>query len=62
MLASLVSRLAITLGGFFLVAGGRWERLVVAVLGFVGARAIMARRFGPRQGSLRSGAKGGTKP
>ena len=53
-LVSLTGRLAITLAGFYLVAGGRWERFAVSVLGFVAARMIVTRRLSPQDGRLPS--------
>ncbi len=38
---SLLLRTGIALGGLYLVGGGRWERLVMCLLGFVAARAIV---------------------
>ena len=39
---SLLLRMSITLGGFFLVGRGHWERLLVCLVGFVIARlAVM---------------------
>ena len=42
-LGSLLLRTSITLAGFYLVAGGHWERLLVCLLGFVLARLIVMR-------------------
>jgi F1F0 ATPase subunit 2 len=41
--ASLVVRTSITLAGFYLVARGHWERLLVCLAGFVIARLIVTR-------------------
>ena len=38
---SLLLRTSIALAGFYFVAGGHWERLLVCVLGFVMARPIV---------------------
>lgn len=46
--ASLLVRLGITLAGFYLVAGGDWQRLVACLLGFVLARLIITRFVSPR--------------
>ena len=35
---SLLLRMCIALAGFYLIAGGHWERLLVCLLGFVMAR------------------------
>jgi F1F0 ATPase subunit 2 len=40
-LGSLLLRTSIVLVGFYLIARGRWERLLVCLLGFVMARLIV---------------------
>ena len=40
---SLLLRTSIALAGFYFVAGGHWERLLVCLLGFVMARLIVTR-------------------
>src|SRR5665647_256113 len=40
---SLLLRTSITLAGFYLIARGHWERLLVCLLGFVMARLIVTR-------------------
>jgi F1F0 ATPase subunit 2 len=35
---SALARMSIALAGFYLVAGGQWERLIACLLGFVAAR------------------------
>lgn len=40
---SLVLRMSLTLAGFYFVAGGHWERLLVCLLGFVTARLVVTR-------------------
>ena len=56
--ASLLLRTSVTLGGFYVVGGGQWERLLMCLLGFVAARVIVTwlsrsvaahRNVGPRQ-------------
>ena len=37
-LTSLLLRMSVALGGFYFVSGGRWERLVACLIGFVVAR------------------------
>jgi F1F0 ATPase subunit 2 len=37
-LGSLLLRMSIALAGFYLVSGGRWERLLLCLIGFVMAR------------------------
>ena len=41
--ASLLLRTSIALAGFYFIAGGHWERLLVCLLGFVIARLIVTR-------------------
>lgn len=38
---SLLLRTSVALGGFYLIARGHWERLLVCLLGFVLARIIV---------------------
>lgn len=45
-LASYLGRTALTVLGFYLLMGGRWERLAVGVLGFLLMRVILVRRWG----------------
>ncbi|MGB7629705.1 MAG: ATP synthase subunit I [Candidatus Deferrimicrobium sp.] len=40
---SLLLRMSITLAGFYFIARGHWERLLVCLLGFVIARLIVMR-------------------
>ena len=40
---SLLLRTMIVLAGFYYVSGGRWERLLVCLFGFVMARLIVTR-------------------
>ncbi len=42
-LGSLLARLSLVLGGFYVVGAGDWRRFVLALLGFVGARTILVR-------------------
>ena len=46
MASNFIFRMAVVLGGFYLVMAGRWERVLVAVLGFVLMREILTRRLG----------------
>jgi F1F0 ATPase subunit 2 len=41
-------RMAITLFGFYLIMGGRWERLLIALGGFILARIFLTRRLRAR--------------
>jgi len=48
MVASLVGRLAVLLGGFYLLAHwGGWPALVAGLVGVVAARSWLLRRIGP---------------
>jgi F1F0 ATPase subunit 2 len=40
---SLLLRMSIALAGFYFVSGGRWERLLLCLLGFVVARLVVTR-------------------
>jgi F1F0 ATPase subunit 2 len=42
-LGSLLLRTSLALAGFYLIARGHWERLLVCLLGFVMARLIVTR-------------------
>jgi len=46
-LGSLLLRTGIVLGGFYVVAGGHWERLLLCLLGFAIAHFIVTRFTGP---------------
>lgn len=51
LLVSFLGRVAIVLAGFYAmtqVFHGQWEALAVAMLGFVGARFLLIRRWKPR--------------
>ena len=43
LLGSALLRMSIALAGFYFVAQGHWERLLVCLLGFVMARQIVTR-------------------
>jgi hypothetical protein len=43
--------MSIALAGFHLVSGGRWERLLVCLAGFVIARLVVMRLTRPSGGS-----------
>jgi F1F0 ATPase subunit 2 len=47
---SLLLRMGIALTGFYAVGGGRWERLLACLLGFVVARAVVVRLTRPPPG------------
>lgn len=46
MLGSFVVRIAVVLPGFYFVMSGHWERLVMALLGFILMRRLLTGRFG----------------
>lgn len=46
MLGSFVVRTAVVLPGFYFVMNGHWERLVIALIGFILMRMILTRRLG----------------
>lgn len=48
-LGSLLLRTSITVAGFYLVGSGHWQRLVLCLLGFIGARLAMQRLARPRE-------------
>jgi F1F0 ATPase subunit 2 len=49
LLASAFVRMAVTLAGFYLVAGGEWQRLLMCLLGFFSVRVLMVRRLRPER-------------
>jgi F1F0 ATPase subunit 2 len=57
MLVSALLRMSVALGGFYLVAAGRWERLLLCLLGFVVARAAVTRLARPPAPSGPSAAR-----
>lgn len=42
-LSSIVIRMGITLGGFYLISNGQWKRLVACLVGFLIMRMIVER-------------------
>ena len=44
---SLMLRMSVALAGFNLVSGGRWDRLLACLLGFVVARLVVTRLSKP---------------
>lgn len=42
-LGSLLVRTTVAAGGFFLVGGGQWPRLLACLVGFVAARTVVTR-------------------
>ena len=46
-LGSLLLRMGVAVGGFYLVSGGHWEQLLLCLLGFVMARLVVTRLMQP---------------
>ena len=46
MLGSFIVRMAVVLSGFYFVMSGHWERLVIALIGFILMRQLLTSRFG----------------
>ena len=46
ILGSLVVRMAVVLPAFYFVMSGHWERLAMALIGFILARKLLTRHFG----------------
>lgn len=46
LLASFVVRTVITLTGLFVVMGGRWERIMACMIGFLLARTVLVQILG----------------
>lgn len=44
---SLLLRTILALAGFYVIANGHWQRLLLCLLGFAMARQIVTRLFGP---------------
>lgn len=47
ILGSVFVRMAIVLPGFYFVMSGHWERLIMALIGFILMRKLLTRHFGP---------------
>ena len=46
LVGSYILRTSVVIVGFYLIMGGHWQRVVVALLGFVLMRMILTRRLG----------------
>lgn len=57
LLVSFVARTAVVVVGFYFVMGGRWERVIVAVVGFIMARMFVVSRLLTEQASHVPGGK-----
>lgn len=49
LLGSLLARMAVALTGFYLVAIGGWQQLIVCLAGFIAARVLVTRLTRPQQ-------------
>ncbi len=47
MVVSGVGRLSVVLLGFYAIVGGHWQRLLIALVGFLIARTLLIRRWQP---------------
>ena len=56
LLLSYMGRMTLTLGGFYVIMDGAWERLAAAMVGFLILRTLLVRRFGRIPGSSPEGA------
>jgi F1F0 ATPase subunit 2 len=45
LLGSFIARAVLTLAGFYVLSGGRWEQIVVAILGFLVTRFLTVRQL-----------------
>lgn len=48
MVSSGLARLSVALLGFYLIVGGHWERLLIALAGFLMARTLLIARWKPQ--------------
>ena len=46
LLGSFALRMAVALAGFYFVMSGHWERLALALMGFIFMKVILTRRLG----------------
>ena len=56
LLLSYMGRMTMTLGGFYVIMDGAWERLAAAMAGFLILRAFVVRRCGRIPGPSPKGA------
>lgn len=42
-LGSMIVRMSVVMGGFYLIGGGQWPRLLSCLIGFIAARAVVVR-------------------
>ncbi|MGC9526233.1 MAG: ATP synthase subunit I [Limnospira sp.] len=48
-IGSLMGRMAVVLLGFFIVMHGSWQRAIAGLVGFIIARTILTRYWGPKR-------------
>ena len=48
LLASSFARILVAVGLLWLVTQGQWQRLIAALVGFIVARTVMSRIYGPQ--------------
>ena len=46
-MGSFLLRMVVALTGFYLILGRGWQTLAASLLGFIAARVLLVRRFGP---------------
>ncbi len=51
-LGSFVMRTGLVLAGFFILAGGRWQRLVIGLFGFLVARFVIVNYYRRDEGDI----------
>ncbi len=61
MFWSFALRAAVVMTGLYFVMGGRWERLVAALLGFILIREVLVRRIGRRTAIQPTGVSHGSR-
>jgi F1F0 ATPase subunit 2 len=49
LVGSFLGRTALTLVGFYLIMGGRWERMLACLVGFMMARLFLVSRLRPER-------------
>lgn len=55
-LGSMLARTGAALAGFYFISGGRWQRMLLCLVGFLMARFVVTRLTGPpREGAPRAG-------
>jgi F1F0 ATPase subunit 2 len=62
LLASFAGRTAVAVVGFYFVMGGRWERALACLVGFLVARFVLTSRLRPGPAPAAARGKEGAKP